>query len=273
MENLVTRLLTNGVPKSVVARSLDLDPDLVGAKLKEVRVNRYGTDDMTEYMEQLQWDAVDDARQIIANGSAAEKTRVLGMVLGKQVLLEREADTRSRAELPGLGDRDVQGDARGQGEKDPQAVALHRQVGERGSVMGFRSMLISESTSLTATPEFIEKWGTRGYWVNELPHCFTIASMQERKFYGPRHELFDDIQRLLNDPEANEWRTKEVELILFHECGGVDKVTIFKDLIQYTRPEYQAEWIDVEEPSHFYDYGCSDSEIVAKNKDLASAKP
>ena len=87
MENLVTRLLTNGVPKSVVARSLDLDPDLVGAKLKEVRVNRYGTDDMTEYMEQLQWDAVDDARQIIANGSAAEKTRVLGMVLGKQVAL------------------------------------------------------------------------------------------------------------------------------------------------------------------------------------------
>lgn len=87
VEILVERLLTNGVPKSVVARSLDLDPDLVGAKLKEVRVNRYGTDDMTEYMEQLQWDAVDDARQIIASGSAAEKTRVLGMVLGKQVAL------------------------------------------------------------------------------------------------------------------------------------------------------------------------------------------
>ena len=87
LEVLVTRLLENGVPKSVVARSLNLDPELVAHKLTEVRVNRYGTDDMTEYMEQLQWDAVDDARQIIASGSAAEKTRVLGMVLGKQVAL------------------------------------------------------------------------------------------------------------------------------------------------------------------------------------------
>jgi hypothetical protein len=87
LEVLVTRLLENGVPKSVVARSLELDPELVAAKLKEVRVARYGTDDMTEYMEQLQWDSVDEARAIIANGSAAEKTRVLSQVLGKQVAL------------------------------------------------------------------------------------------------------------------------------------------------------------------------------------------
>jgi hypothetical protein len=87
MEILVTRLLSNGVPKSVVARSLNLDPDIVAAKLTEVRVSRYGTDDMTEYMEQLQWDAVDEARQIISSGSATEKTRVLATVLGKQVAL------------------------------------------------------------------------------------------------------------------------------------------------------------------------------------------
>lgn len=87
LESLVERLLSNGVPKSVVARSLDLDPDLVGEKLKSVRVNRYGTDDMTEYMEQLQWDAVDEARRIIETGSATEKSRTLGMVLGKQVAL------------------------------------------------------------------------------------------------------------------------------------------------------------------------------------------
>lgn len=137
--------------------------------------------------------------------------------------------------------------------------------------MGFRSMVISEHTSLTATPEFIEKWIKLGYWVNKLPRNFAIASMSERKFYGPDHQLFDDIQGLLNGgKETNEYGTTEVELILFHECGGVDKVTIFTDLIQYTRPEYLAEWIDVEEPSHYYDYGCSDSPTVAKNKELAT---
>jgi hypothetical protein len=87
LEELTERLLINGIPKSVVARSLDLDIELVSAKLRDVRVNEYGTDDMTEYMEQLQWDAVDEARKIIATGSAAEKSRMLGMVLGKQVAL------------------------------------------------------------------------------------------------------------------------------------------------------------------------------------------
>ena len=87
LETLVERLLTRGVPKSVVAEALELDGDLVGDKLKEIRVQRYGTDDMTEYMEQLQWDAVDESRRIIETGSATEKSRVLGMVLGKQVAL------------------------------------------------------------------------------------------------------------------------------------------------------------------------------------------
>lgn len=87
LENLVERLLVRGVPKTVVADALDLDVDLVGEKLTQVRVARYGTDDMTEYMEQLQWDAVDEARRIIEGGSATEKSRMLGMVLGKQVAL------------------------------------------------------------------------------------------------------------------------------------------------------------------------------------------
>jgi hypothetical protein len=87
LEALVERLLTRGVPKSVVAEALDLDVELVDLKLQEVRVARYGTDDMTEYMEQLQWEAVDEAHRIIQSGSASQKERMLGMVLGKQVAL------------------------------------------------------------------------------------------------------------------------------------------------------------------------------------------
>ena len=87
LESLVVRCLERGVPASVVAEVFDLEVDLVKSSLSALRVERYGTDDMTEYMEQLQWDAVDEARRIIEGGSAAEKSRMLGMVLGKQVAL------------------------------------------------------------------------------------------------------------------------------------------------------------------------------------------
>jgi hypothetical protein len=87
LESIVMKMLGEGVPAGVVARVFDLDHELIKEAQKTVRVQRYGTDDMTEYMEQLQWDAVDEARRIIESGSAADKSRMLGMVLGKQVAL------------------------------------------------------------------------------------------------------------------------------------------------------------------------------------------
>jgi hypothetical protein len=135
--------------------------------------------------------------------------------------------------------------------------------------MGFRSMMISESTTLTATAEFVEKWRAVGYWVNEHPGCFAIATSTERKFYEATNDLFRDIQGLLKNPETNTYKSRYVELILFHECGGVEKVTIFKDLIQWTRLEFGTEWIDIDGPTHSYCYGCSDSPVLARNKDMA----
>ena len=87
LEAIVERCLEEGVPPGVVARVFDLDHDLVKAAQSQVRTKNYGTDDMSEYTEQMHWDAVEEARRIIAHGSAAEKSRMLGMVLGKQVAL------------------------------------------------------------------------------------------------------------------------------------------------------------------------------------------
>jgi hypothetical protein len=84
---LVSKMLQEGVPPGVVARVFDLDPDLVRREQKKVRVHRYGTDDIADYMEQMQWDAVDKARQIIANGSSAEQSRYVGAILGKQLAI------------------------------------------------------------------------------------------------------------------------------------------------------------------------------------------
>ena len=82
LEEIVHALLAEGVPPGVVARALELDPMLVKDAQAEVRVHRYGTDDITEYNEQLMWDAVDRARDVIAHGSATERDRLLQMVDG-----------------------------------------------------------------------------------------------------------------------------------------------------------------------------------------------
>ncbi len=87
LEALVLRCLQEGVPRPVVARIFDLDEELVRSAQTQVRQARYGTDDMTEYMEQLQWETVEDALRVLKSGSAAEKARVHSMVLGKQVAL------------------------------------------------------------------------------------------------------------------------------------------------------------------------------------------
>lgn len=82
---LVERCLIEGVPPSVVARVFGLDTELVKQAVKTVRVKQYGTDDLAEYTEQLQWDAVDQARQILSSGSVADKTRFISSVLGRHI--------------------------------------------------------------------------------------------------------------------------------------------------------------------------------------------
>jgi hypothetical protein len=87
LERVVKALLSRGVPSAIVADVFGLDLDLVKLAQSEGRVERYGTDDMTEYVEQMNWEAIEEARRIIHSGSSTEKSRMLGMVLGKQVAL------------------------------------------------------------------------------------------------------------------------------------------------------------------------------------------
>jgi hypothetical protein len=84
---LVERCLTEGVPPGVVARIFGLDVQLIKDAQKQLRTKRYGTDDLVEYTEQLQWDAVDKAREILNSGSAADQTRFIAGILGKQVAI------------------------------------------------------------------------------------------------------------------------------------------------------------------------------------------
>lgn len=99
LELIVESLLVEGVPPGIVARVFTLEPDLVKEIQRNVRVKRYGTDDLTEFTEQLQWDAIDKAREVIFSGSAVDSTRFVSAILGKQIALaaRRTPDSQRRA--------------------------------------------------------------------------------------------------------------------------------------------------------------------------------
>ena len=84
-EDIAVAMLTEGVPPGVVARVLRLDPDLVKQAQSKLRIRKYGTDDMTEYLEQIQWDTLDEVRTIIRQGSPADKVRFAAVMFGKQI--------------------------------------------------------------------------------------------------------------------------------------------------------------------------------------------
>lgn len=99
LELIVEALLVEGVPPGIIARVFDLEAELIKNMQREVRVKRYGTDDLTEFTEQLQWDAIDKARTIIWTGSAVDSTRFVAAILGKQIALaaRRTPDSQRRA--------------------------------------------------------------------------------------------------------------------------------------------------------------------------------
>ena len=74
LEYLVERCLGEGVP-GVVARVFDLSPDLVHEARALMKVRRYGTEDLAEYTLQAQWDAIEQARHVLAHGSPAERAK------------------------------------------------------------------------------------------------------------------------------------------------------------------------------------------------------
>jgi predicted alpha-1,6-mannanase (GH76 family) len=85
LETIVEKMLVEGVPPGVVSRVFDLDLDLVKDEQRKVRIRKYGTEDLNDYMEQMQWDAIETARTTLATGSTAEKSRFVSAILGKQM--------------------------------------------------------------------------------------------------------------------------------------------------------------------------------------------
>lgn len=87
LEELVAKLLENGALPGTVARTFDLDLELVKEAQSRLRITNYGTDDVTEYLDQIQWDTLQEVQSIMARGTVADKIRFASIILGKQVAL------------------------------------------------------------------------------------------------------------------------------------------------------------------------------------------
>jgi len=83
--DVIHRLLTNGVPPSAIAKSFDLDPTGIRDIQSHIRVTRYGTDELTEAMNFLIWDAYDSALTLMHEGTPANKMRMVGLVLSRSI--------------------------------------------------------------------------------------------------------------------------------------------------------------------------------------------
>lgn len=99
LELIIESLLVEGVPPGIIARVFDLELNLIKDAQRKVRIKRYGTEDLVEFTEQLQWDAIDKARDIIWKGSAVDSTRFVSAILGKQIALaaRRTPEAQRRA--------------------------------------------------------------------------------------------------------------------------------------------------------------------------------
>jgi hypothetical protein len=96
---IVRRCLSFGVPSGVVGDVFGLDRDYVERIRRELLVGEYGTADQAEYLEWLQWRALDRCQWIVDHGSPADVTKVATAVLSRQLVTQgkRTSDAQRQA--------------------------------------------------------------------------------------------------------------------------------------------------------------------------------
>jgi hypothetical protein len=123
--------------------------------------------------------------------------------------------------------------------------------------MGFRSTFTTLDDPNLVWPEwFVQKHES---YINFREKRFgTISSKWETK---PDLELAEDIQRcLIESPNSDQ----PFVIAYLHECRGVTRCEITREMITWTEPEG---WWEVEAPgTHDYCYGCSDAKMAGSAK-------
>ena len=82
---VVYALLKVGVPPTAIAKALGMEADHVKTAQGMMRVEKYGTDEKSEAMDHLIWEAYEESLYQIRYGTPANKSRFIQMVLARAV--------------------------------------------------------------------------------------------------------------------------------------------------------------------------------------------
>jgi hypothetical protein len=97
--DLIALLLEQSIPPTAIAKALDIEPDFVQGMLAQIRVQRYGTAEISEAMVYLMWKAYDSAVEMLHTGSPANRLRTINMILSRTVGMASRQDPEEFARL------------------------------------------------------------------------------------------------------------------------------------------------------------------------------
>ncbi|MGA9527158.1 MAG: hypothetical protein WBS24_03470 [Terriglobales bacterium] len=84
-EHLVVRSLELGVPTHIVAELYELPLATAKEIQKQVRVRDFTTDDQAEFVENLQWRALQEADRMLRSGSPDQAMKIVTSTFGRQI--------------------------------------------------------------------------------------------------------------------------------------------------------------------------------------------
>lgn len=97
--DVVYSLLRVGVPPTAIARAFDMDVEHIAAARSMMRTERYGTDEISEAMSWLQWEAYEEALTQIRVGTPANKARFIQLVLARSIGLAGKSSPESSEKI------------------------------------------------------------------------------------------------------------------------------------------------------------------------------
>jgi hypothetical protein len=84
-QHLITRSLELGVPTHIVAELFELPVASAKEIQKHVRVSMFSTDDQAEFVENLQWRALQEADRMLRSGSPDQAMKIVTSTFGRQI--------------------------------------------------------------------------------------------------------------------------------------------------------------------------------------------
>jgi hypothetical protein len=84
---IVERLLEVGVPPTAVAKAFSIDPFIVRERMNDLRVAKYGAAELSEFVQAIQWEALELFRDSLHTAPHAMRQRSIAGILGKTMSL------------------------------------------------------------------------------------------------------------------------------------------------------------------------------------------